>query len=377
MRSLALILLLAPALAFAQATSVRFTNATPPVTVPILNGSAPIIDQLGNIHAQCQLQPSLGICVGIDAAPAGVAPTLTFSRSGSGDVTAGNSATFTWSSSNSPELCFASASPSNADWAGSKALNGSQAVTFSATGSNTVNLKCYSNTGASPLRSVQVNVVAGTTPPPPPPPGGGCAVTKESIADPTQRALFQPDGFTRVDRSWQQFARAGSVYPTMALSEPYPVGTYTLNGGTYSPATSLRGKYITVAIVGNGSNYKFEWIQAKPVAVYNYQPARPTDFKYVTLSTCPGDFRTTSAFTAADPANDPTLIQQCRNQVIAETALSYGPTGFGRCPVVAGRTYYLNIVFADPAGGLSPSETGCRDTSAATCETSWKHLPDG
>ena len=366
-----LLLALAPAIAFGQSTTLRITNASPSLTVPILSGSTPIIDNQGNIYVQCQLQPSLGICVGLSTPVSGTAPTLTFSRSGSGDLQVGASTTLTWATGNAPELCFASASPASADWTGAKSISGgTQAITFASAGTRTLNLKCYNNSGASPLRTVTINVVGA-----PPPPSGGCNVVKANIADPAQRALFQPDGFTQVTRTWGQLA-GGTTYPAFAQGAAYPVGTYTLNNGTYNPATSLRGKYITVPITGNGQNYKFEWIQAKPTAEYNYQPARPTDAIYVTLSTCAGDFRTTSAYSAADPISDPTLIQQCRNQLIDEAGLYYGPTGFGRCPVKAGQTYYLNIVFANPAGGLSTSETGCRNTSTAACETSWDHAPD-
>lgn len=372
MRALLLCIALLPGLAFAQATSVRFTNATPAVTVPILNGSAPIIDQVGNIYAQCQLQPSLGICVGLDSAPAGDVPTLTFARSGSGDVAVGGSATFTWTSGNSPELCFASATPANSGWSGSKSLNGSQAVSFATAGTNTVSLKCYSNTGASPLRSVSVTV-AGTTPPPEPPPTTGCGVTKAGIADPTQQALFQPTGFAVQQKTW------GQVFTTMfpsTLSDFYPVGSWTLAGLAYSPAISLRAKYISIPFVGNGTPYQLQWNSAKPV--YGYGPSRGATAVYVTITACQGDFRTTGAFqyTSPDPTNDPSFVTQCRSTNTSEALLSHGPATSGAlfCPVEAGRTYYINIVYANVLDGLDTGETGC-STSTAACEISMKHRP--
>lgn len=193
-------------------------------------------------------------------------------------------------------------------------------------------------------------------------------------ADPS----VMPEGFVGVIRPWGGpggLCGPGSEYPTCALSEPYPVGSYTLGNSTYAGSVSTRGQWLSIPITGDGNTYKFEWIQAKPVGYpYNYQPARPTDFKYVTLTTCPGDFRVTSDYVAADPA-DPSLIQQCRNQTVAETAIHYGPTGFGRCNVPEGETWYLNIIWQDPTH-LDPTETGCRDTATGFCETSWKHLRD-
>jgi hypothetical protein len=369
MRALAILLALLPSLAMAQATNLRITNASPSLTVPILNGSRPIIDNNGNIFVQCQLQPSLGICEGLSTTPSGSAPTLTFTRSGSGDLTVGTSTTLTWTTGNSPELCFASASPAAADWTGAKSVTGgSQAISFSTTGSKTLRLKCYSNTGASPERSVSINVVSSGSGPNPPPPTPGCAVT-------TSDPLFQPAGYTRVDRTWAQFWN-GTAYPQGVTGEPWPVGAWTINNKSMSTAQSLTGKYISVPFVGNGQAYQFNWIQAKPVSSYGYQPARATDAMYVTISTCPGDFRLVGSFQYAspDPINDPTFIRQCRNLVISETSIFYGPQNISSayCPVESGRTYYLNVIFANPLDGLSPSESGCR--TAGYCETSWRHL---
>lgn len=82
----------------------------------------------------------------------------------------------------------------------------------------------------------------------------------------------------------------------------------------------MRGRWLSVPITGDCSAYKLEWIQATPLGFpCGYTPARPADFQYMTLTTCPGDFRTTSSYVA--PAGDPSLIQQCRNQVIAEAGL--------------------------------------------------------
>jgi hypothetical protein len=376
-RLLALLFLL-PLLALAQDTSIRFTNATPNIEVPILDGSAPIIDNLGNIYAQCELQPSLGVCVGMDATPAGTAPTLTFERSGSGSIAPGGSATFTWTSGNSPELCFASAVPANAGWAGSKALNGSQAVTFSTAGTNTVYLKCYNNAGASPQRSVAVTVSGTPEPPDPPDPVSGCNVVKAEIADETQRALFQPTGYEQLTRTWAQVFGTGasSIYPSTP-SDFYPVGSWTLAGFANSPPVSLRGKYLSIPITGIGTPYQLQWNSAKPV--YGYAPARFANAVYVTISTCAGDFRTTGAFqyTSPDPVNDPNFVTQCRSTNTSEALLSHGPATSGAlfCPVESGSTYYINIVYANVLDGLSPSETGCANTSTAACEISVKHRP--
>jgi hypothetical protein len=188
--------------------------------------------------------------------------------------------------------------------------------------------------------------------------------------------LFQPQGFTEVTRTWRQLWGWSNDYPIGRTGEPYPIGSYTLNGNRYNPPTDLSGKYITVPFIATGGSYQFNWIQAKPVSAYGYQPARQTDQMYVTLTTCPGDFRLTGSFqfTSPDPVNDPTFIRQCRNAVISETSIYYGPEGFGRCPTIPGKQYYLNIIFANPFDGLDPNENGCRNQITGACETSWRHL---
>ena len=191
-----------------------------------------------------------------------------------------------------------------------------------------------------------------------------------------------PEGFEGVIRSWGGAGGLfgpGTQYPDTRASEVYPVGSWTLGNSTYSGSQTTRGRWLSVPIVGDGTSYKFEWIQARPSSLYRYQPSRPTDYHYVTLSPCPGDFRRTTRYIPADPA-DASLVQQCRNHVIAETGLYYGPTGFGRCIVADGQEMWLNIIWVDssnPYAPLDPSSTGCRDTTGGFCDTSWKHLPDG
>lgn len=367
MRSLLLCLAFLPTLAFAQATELRITNATPALTVPILSGSAPIIDNDGNIYLQCQLQPSLGICVGLSTPVSGTAPTLTLSRSGSGDLAVGASTTLTWTSGNSPELCYATSTPVTSDWNGAKALSGSQAISFTSAGAKTLRLKCYNNTGASPERTVSIAVAGATAP------TGGCNVVKSEIADATQRALFQPDGFTRVDKTWT--AAFGAEYPfPETFGDFYPVGSWTLAGLSYS-AVSTRGKYISIAFTGNGNPLQLQWNSAKPLSFY--APARFANSVYVTITACPGDFRRTSQYTSPSPASDPSFVAQCRSTNTSEALLSYGPSAlsYAFCPVESGRPYYVNIVFANVLDGLSASETGCSNTSTAVCEISVKNRP--
>ncbi len=371
-----------------RASTITFSNtgdqgaspAVPPLSVELTSDI--LLNVQGNFTASCRKDAVSDVyCAGIQTDTIdGNGPVLQFtvSRTAVDLADAVTSVTLNWSTDPDPELaaevCIAagSANVNAQEWGGMFPVAGSRTLNFAATGIYEFELACYNAFGKSQVISHSVEVTS-TAPPPPP---DNCNVVKSQITDPVQRALFQPEGFEMRLLGWNQLFGPGAVYPNPLAAEVYPVGSYTLAGNQHANPVSTRGRYLTVPIIGNGSTYKLEWIQAKPSTQYAYAPNRPTDFKYVTLSTCRGDFRTTSAYIAADLINDPTLIRQCRNQVIAETGIYYGPTGFGRCPVKAGQNYYLNIVFADPADGLVPSETGCRDTFSGVCETSWKHSTD-
>lgn len=369
----------------AGASTITFTNtgdpsaapAVPPLSVELTSDI--LLSAQGNFTASCRKEAASDVyCAGIQTdtgGPTGEGPVLQFtvSRTAVDLADADKSVTLQWSTTPASEICIAAgnANATNQGWGGLRALQGPATFTYSAIGTYEYLLACYNAFGKSQVITHTVEVESTV-----PLPQDDCTIVKSQIADPVQRALFQPEGFEPRLLGWNQLFGPGSVYPNPLAAEVYPVGSYTLAGNQHANPVSTRGRYLSVPITGNGSTYKFEWIQAKPSTQYAYAPNRPTDFKYVTLSTCQGDFRTTSSFVAADPVNDPTLIQQCRNQVVAETGIGYGPTGFGRCPVRAGQVYYLNIVFADPAGGLLPSETGCRDTFGGVCETSWRHSTD-
>lgn len=293
-------------------------------------------------------------------------PTVSLSTSPESPVTSGTPVSVLWTVDNLADHCFASSSPLVPRWSGMRnPAGGSSVFTPRHTDEDTplvldLTMRCYNADGRG-QQTIQLTVDGVA------PPTGGCNVT-------TSDPLFQPAGWTRVERTWAQLWN-GTSYPTGVTGEPWPVGAWTINNSSMSNTNSLTGRYISVPFVGNGSAYQLNWIQAKPVALYGYGPARFTDHMYVTISTCPGDFRLAGAFQfeSPDPTNDPTFVKQCRNLVISETSIFYGPTGSNTvCEVAAGQQYWLNVIFANPTDGLSPSESGCR--TPGYCETSWRHL---
>lgn len=371
--------LLAGVFVQASANTIRFTNTT---LEPIDLTSDLVVDADGNLHVSCRKDNAADpACAGLTVgAPPGAAPVLSFtaSRLAVDLADANKNVTLSWSNLPAADVCQATGNSlaSGQNWPGPRAGSGQITFTYSAIGTYTYTLACYNAGGKSLDVSLSV-VVTSTTAPPPPPPVDGCQVSKDSIADPFQRSLFQPETLQMQERTWSQLWGGGVTYPQGITGEPYPIGSWTISGSVFSPAVSLRGKYITVPFVGNGQSYQFNWIQAKPVAAYGYTSSRATDFKYVTISTCKGDFRIAGSFqfTSPNPSTDPTFVKQCRNMVLAETSIFYGPNGSNTvCEVRSGATYYLNIVFANPNDGLTATESGCRNTSTGVCETSWRHL---
>lgn len=199
--------------------------------------------------------------------------------------------------------------------------------------------------------------------------GEFCDVAKDELDDPMERALFQPDGFEAVTLGWRGVMDA--PYPNHAGGNTYPVGAWTYAGRRYSDEQTTRGRYLSIPINGDGASYQLFWIGATANTDIGYTPARGAASWTVTLSSCRGDFRMTSQTRARDPVRDPTLVAACRMHAGAERGLNYGPAHRGpdQCPVEKGKTYYLNIAFADPMGGFDPDETTCNSPDGL-CEMS-------
>jgi conjugal transfer mating pair stabilization protein TraN len=204
-------------------------------------------------------------------------------------------------------------------------------------------------------------------------PGQGCQLTKEEIADAQQRGLFQPEGYELVERTWDEVFGMG--YPSDG-GLGSPVGSWSIDGRRYTPGTPMRGRYLSIPIVGDGNSYNLSWIGAVPKPEIGYTPRRDSEFALVTISPCKGDFRQPGAlqYTSPDPVRDPTFMTWCRTFAPAESGLSYGPSYRSPrlCPVEPGKRYFINIAYADPRDGLSPHETECK-TADAACEMHYRH----
>lgn len=138
--------------ASAQRT-VTFTNATPPLVIPITAAPVELNNKVVTIPCAVNAQ---GACpIGTASAP----PVLTFSCVGCAAARVGQAVSLSWSSSPT-EVCVAGASgPAATSWAGVQSTSGSgRSLLFTVAGSYSLTLKCYGSAGATELRSLTASV---------------------------------------------------------------------------------------------------------------------------------------------------------------------------------------------------------------------------
>lgn len=333
----------------AQSTTLQFTN-TQLDPIPLLDNSTLSIDSAGNVVAQCV--PDGDTCQGITGAGAG-APGVNLSLAGGGTsttLTGPGNIQLSWTSTNAPEVCMARSTPTVSGWTGVKASAGtSQSVSLTAAGDYDLSLECYNDNGSGTSATVSATVEEG---------GGGGPVPNCTIT--SSDPLFQPSSFVSHVLDWEEVFY-GNSFPVIKSGGLAPVGSFTFRSPSQPSGIPIAGNYISVPFVpAAGTNYKVEWYRAQAITARNYRIARPADSVYVTISPCAGDFRLRSF---AVPNTD-ALHPNCRTHT-QDGTLFYGTTGgAAQCALQPGQTYFLNIIFADPGGGLSPVENTCADGSS-------------
>ena len=90
------------------------------------------------------------------------------------------------------------------------------------------------------------------------------------------------------------------------------------------------------------------------------------DFRYITVSECPGDFR----LPENNSAEDPTLRPACRVQVGSEGVFMYinwGAPHPSFCSLDPEKTYYFNVIFDDPTDGFDATVSCNTSTGLNHC----------
>ncbi|HET6602801.1 MAG TPA: hypothetical protein VFG21_01095 [Xanthomonadaceae bacterium] len=180
-----------------------------------------------------------------------------------------------------------------------------------------------------------------------------CTLTRESIADPVQRALFKPDGYEEALIAWNVLFPPDREYPD-SYGDKIAVGSITF----YPDRRKLQGLYMTVPFTADETFHELSHRPATATLTFPLDPNyrwQAADSVYVTISPCRGDFRTI-AVTNPDP-DDETYTKGCRKRFHQTEKFVYGATN---CPLYPGHRYFLNIVFEEIGDDhLDPTTTSC------------------
>jgi hypothetical protein len=339
----------------ADAQEIRITNADNHA-IPLKTGSSVQIDSSGNLLAECALNAQ-SECTQLSSGGGGAdAPTAVLQRTDNNtDVRAGESVTLSWTSTNS-SVCNATATGPSTLWPAPRNTSGSSvSVVLNTVGTYGLSLECFNAGGVSTKSTVTFAVTPGEVIPP-----TSCTLT--GITDPT----FQPAGWERVNKTWvDAFSspnrRHIATYPN-SIGIPVPIGA---NKNTYTTVPFTPTANLTVDL---------SWDVVQANRDHGYPNPRPADSMFIGISPCPGDLRTPDASSA-----DPWLENGCR-RVGGGGSIFYstlpGLSNESVCRLVAGQTYYLNIVAANPEGGLEPGEHTCSTSapnSANGCDVQAMH----
>lgn len=279
----------------------------------------------------------------------GQGATAALSRSDSNqDVAAGESIQLAWSSSGAA-VCQATTGGAATTWNGLRSASGSESIVIPAAGTYAFSLACYALAGG---QSKAVNVTATGTPPPSP---------EANACVPPVDPLYQPAGWTRVQKTWIQAFSAPDGDP---LSPGYPRAV-----AFPTPIGAQKGTYVTIAFQPNANEsvlLYFDQIQSGGLEPW---PVRPAEAMFFAISPCPGDLRATVYGSSADPF----LQHGCRifeNSASLIFSTKIAQSDYSACKVEPGKTYYLHVMAANPADGLVPSEHSCLEvpTTANGCD---------
>jgi hypothetical protein len=336
--------------------------ATTPLSVTLLAGSSVSIAPNGNVTAQCALTGSLctGLGVGGGAAPAVSLAASGFSASPTdGRYPVGTSFLIT-PTVTSAEICVRTVeagTPGNTNWPATVsppfAAQTVQMLTGDATYS--FSMRCYGAGGATTFTLPPVQTAPGSA--------GACAgFTPPLPAGWSRSSIVRTNQVLRIDAGLSPW-------------EPFPV-----SGGSGILVTGDTQYHAIEFATPAGPTWEayrqFFW---EPVQGLN----APVDTNnvYVSISSCPGDFRIPQTDSTA-PADDPTFASGCRNfrklqgfpNPSVRTTIVYQigtePADEFSCRLAPGRTYYINFIRArvqDGAIGTPSQEATCQEPSQPPC----------
>ena len=320
---------------------IRITNANNH-EIPLAGGTTVSFDSNGNLNAECAL--SNGVCTALSGG--GTAPTLSFTRTNSGNITAGQSIQLNWTATGAVACSGTNTGPGSTNWPGVKAVTGSAvSVPINTQGSYVFSLQCFSSTGANSTQTIAVTVEESQV--------------VQNCNLPSHPAI-QPAGFTRIDQTWEQAFKAPNAATT---SFTYPDALSFL-----VPILVEKGQYKAISFVpAANETVQLQWFQAQVNGLIGYSFSRPAQGIMISISPCAGDFRNIGE--GSDPAAD----SKCRwfADQLNQQFYSSVP-GVNACQVTAGVVHYINVIAADPAGGITQGEDSCGQPSFTGCDITVK-----
>jgi len=325
--------------AHAQSATLRFAGSSH-ADVPLLSSADLIALPSGSFEGRCVLVAGTTRCQNISGSGT-TGPLPAISLSAPSSATTGAAITVGRSAASAPELCVASSAPASgvSGWSGSLGPgSGSSSVTFAASGTYSLSMRCYNANGASSSNAVSINVTqgGGTTP-------GNCSISHPRI---------RPQGFTEHVRTWPQVFN-GFAYP-LTQSRPTPVGSFsvTLNQASSPPSA---GMYLSIPVTlpADRTLRIFTTLVTGTENFPGYTQPRQGNV-FVALSPCAGDLR------ALDPQSSEVFLR-CRG-MMAESSVSFSSRIFpGQgCHNIPPGPYWLTVMHADPsAPGFGPFTNTC------------------
>jgi hypothetical protein len=186
--------------------------------------------------------------------------------------------------------------------------------------------------------------------------GAGAPLPDPPVTTLCEDPLIQPAGWTRSQFTWE---RAWSAPNCFQFGKPcYALAVWPASIGVPVPLGASRGGYRTIPFVPEPAQtvgISWDKVQANPLI--GYGKPRPADGIWMSVSPCAGDFRPGN-----DAASDHYLRRGCRRGaaiggLIWSTTIA--ESTFQACALVAGQTYYLNVIAANPEDGLTEGENTC------------------
>jgi hypothetical protein len=342
-------------LTFSNTDTAPGTPGNQNQVITLLAGSAVSIAPNGNLSASCALTGSL--CTGTGGGSID-APTLTLAATNfsapppdaEGRYAAGTTFTLTPTVGNNGEICVRSVSgttPAGTNWPATLLAPFTAQTVVLPAGDSTYqfSMRCYNAGGAITATLPDIRTRPGAPP-------DGCAGFQVPLPAGWARGnLTETNEVVRVEGPgvWANFPESGASGYVITAPNVYHAIRFQTPTNPWTVA-----------------NQQFFWEEAQQ------QGAASLGRVYISISSCPGDFRLPTRGSTA-PANDPTFARGCRNfrdwagfsnqmRDRIDYAVGTGPANEDTCQLAPGRSYYINFIRADPtdnAIGTPAQEASC------------------